>query len=77
MDHVLSFKREVKKAKNEKVECNLYLIAHDGSGFDSYVVLNNLPQWRNVAKIIKNVAGIILFEVFNGYVDENKKKSLI
>ena len=49
------------------------MIAHVGSGFDSYVVLNNLPQWRSVVKIIKNVAGTISFKVFNGYVDENKK----
>ena len=41
LDHVLSFKGEPKKVKNKIVEYNLYLIAHNGSGFDSYVVLNN------------------------------------
>ena len=44
LDHVLSFKGEPKKVKNKIVEYNLYLIAHSGGGFDSYVVLNNLPQ---------------------------------
>ena len=43
LDHVLSSKGEPKKVKNKNVEYNLYLIAHNGSGFDSYVVLKNLP----------------------------------
>ena len=43
LDHVLSFKGEPKKVRNKLVEYNLYLIAHNGLGFDSYVVLNNLP----------------------------------
>ena len=73
LDHVLSFKGEPKKVKNKIVEYNLYLIAHNGSGFDSYVVLNNLPQWRSIVKLIKNGAGIISLKIFNGYVDPVKK----
>ena len=73
LDHVLSFKGEPKKVKNKIVEYNLYLIAHNGSGFDSYVILNNLPKWRSVVKLIKNGAGIISLKIFNGYVDQNKK----
>ena len=73
LDHVLSFKGERKKIKNEIVEYNLYFIAHNGSGLDNYVVLNNLPQWRSVVKLIKNGAGIISFKIFNGYVDQNKE----
>ena len=68
LDHVLSFKGEPKKVKNKIFEYNLYLIAHNGSGFDIYVVLNNLPQWRSVVKLIKNGAGIISLKIFNGYV---------
>ena len=49
------------------------MIAHNGSGFDSYVILNNLPQWRSVVKLIKNGAGIISCKIFNGYVDPVKK----
>ena len=71
LDHVLLFKGEAKNINNKIVEYNLYLIAHNGSGFASYVVLNNLPQWRSVVKLIKNGAGIISLKVFNGYVDEN------
>ena len=49
------------------------MIAHNGSGFDSYVVLNNLPQWRSVVELIKNGAGIVSLKIFNGYVDPVKK----
>ena len=73
LDHVLSFKGEAKKVKNRIVEYNLYLMAHNGSGFDSYVVLNNLPQWRSAVFLIKNGAGIVSLKIFNGYVDQNKK----
>ena len=73
LDHVSSFKGEPKKVKNKIVEYNLYLIAHNGSGFDSYVVLNNLPRWRSVVNPIKNGAGIISLKIFNGYVDPVKK----
>ena len=73
LDHVLSFKGEPKKIKNKFVEYNLCLIAHNGSGFDSYVVLNNLPQWPSVVKLFKNGAGIVSLKIFNGYVDPVKK----
>ena len=49
------------------------MIAHNGSGLDSYVVLNNLPQWRSVVKLIKNGAGINSLKIFNGCVDPVKK----
>ena len=45
LDHVLQFKEEAEKVFNKIIRSNLYLLAHNGSGFDSYVVLNNLPQW--------------------------------
>ena len=44
LDYILQFKGEPKKINNKIVKYNLYLIAHKGSGFDSYVVLNNLPH---------------------------------
>ena len=72
LDPVLSFKGEPTRVK-KIVEYNLYLIAHNGNGFDSYVVLNNLPQWRNVVKLIKKGVGIVSLKKFNGYVDQNKK----
>ena len=77
LDHVLSFQGEPKKVKNKIIENNLFLVAHNGSGFDSYVVLYNLPQWRSVVKLIKNGAGIIFLKIFNGYVDQNKKNTSV
>ena len=59
LDLVLSLKGETKKIKSKIVEYNLYLIAHNGSGFDSYVVINNLPQGRSVVNLIKNGTGIV------------------
>ena len=70
--YVLQFKGEAKRINNKIVKYNLYLIAHKGSGFDSYVVLNNLPQWRTF-KFIKNGSGIVSLQIFNGYVDPVKK----
>ena len=49
------------------------MIAHNGSGFDSYVAVNNLPQWRRLVYLIENGAGITSIKFFSGYVDENKK----
>ena len=73
LDYVLQFKGEPKRINNKIVKYNLYLIAHKGSGFDSYVVLNNLPQWRTVVSLIKNGSGIVSLKIFNGYVDPVKK----
>ena len=44
LDYVLQFKGEPKRMNNKIVKSILYLIAHKGKGFESYVVLNNLPQ---------------------------------
>ena len=49
------------------------MIAHNASGFDSYVALNNLAQWRSVVKLFKNGAGNISLKIFNGFVGEKKK----
>ena len=72
LDYVLQYKGERKRINNKIVKNNLYLIAHKGSGFDSYVVLNKLPQWRTV-KLNKNGTGIVSLKIYNGYIDQNKK----
>ena len=77
LDNVLQFKGEAKRINNKIVKYNLYLIARKGSGFDSYVVLNNLPQWRTVVSLIKNGSGIVSLKIFNDYVDRNNKKTPI
>ena len=58
LDSFLLFKGEPKKVNIKIVKGNLYLLALKGSGFDSYVKLNNLPQWRTVVSLIKNGSGI-------------------
>ena len=35
------------------------MLAHKGSGFDSYVVLNTLPKGRSVVSFNKSGAGIV------------------
>ena len=54
LDYVLQFKGEPKRVNTKNVNYNLYLLAHKGSGFDSYVVLKNLPQWRTIVSLINN-----------------------
>ena len=49
------------------------MVAHNGSTFDNYAVIINLPQWRNIVKLIKIEAGLVSLNISNGYVDENKK----
>ena len=41
LDQGLLFKGEAEKNNNKNGENTLCLKAHNGSGFDSYVVLNN------------------------------------
>ena len=66
-------KENQKKVNHKIIEYKNYLLAHKGSGFDSYVVINNLPQWRTIVHLIKNGAGIVSLKIFNGCVDQNKK----
>ena len=73
LDYVLQFKGEAKNVNNKNVKYNLYLLAHKGSGFDSYVNWNNLPQWRTVVSLIKSGLGFVSLKIFNGYVDPLKK----
>ena len=71
--YVLQFKGEAKKVSNKIVQNNIYILAHRGSVFDSYVFLNNLTQWRTVVSLIKDGLGIVSPKIFNSYVDQNKK----
>ena len=73
IDHVLSIKGRIRKVQSKIVENNLYVRAHNGSGFDSYVVLSSLPHKASVDKLNKNGAGIFSPKIFNGYAEENKK----
>ena len=75
LDYLLKLKGEERKVNNKIVEYNLQLHAHNGSGFDTWVILNNLPCDRHiVGDIIKNGKGIIQLKVFNGYIYKNNKQ---
>ena len=77
LDFCLKLKREEYKDKKGKVfEYNLQLQAHNGSGFDTWIVLNNLSCDKRIVNIFKNGKGIIELKVFNGYIEKNKKQNL-
>ena len=74
-DYLLKLKGEERKVKNKIVEYNLQMHAHKGSGFDTWIILNNLPCDRHiVGDIIKNGKGIIEMKVFNGLICKNNKQ---
>ena len=68
----LKLKGEEQKTINFKiVEYKLQLHAHNGSGFDTWIKLINLPCDKHIVDIIKNGKGIISLRVLNGYIEEN------
>ena len=74
LDFSLKLKREEYKGKKGKVlEYNLQLHAHNGSGFDNWIVLNNHPCDKRIVNTIKSGKVIIELKVFSGYIEKNKK----
>ena len=74
-DFCLKLRREESKDKKGKVlEYNFQLHARKGSGFDKWIVLNNLPFDKRIVDVIKNGKGIIELKVFNGLVEKNKRQ---
>ena len=76
LNFCLKLKGEERKTVNNRVvEYNLQLHAHNGSGFDTWIILNNLPCDKHiVGDIIKNGKGIISLKIFNGYIYNGKKQ---
>ena len=54
LDYLLKSKGEERKINNKIVDYNLQLHAHNGSGFDTWIILNNLPCDKHIVDIIKN-----------------------
>ena len=50
--------------------------AHNGSGFDTWIVSNNLPCDKRIIDIIKNGKGIIELKVFNGLIEKKNVKQI-
>ena len=74
LDYCLKLKGEERKVKYKIVEYNLQMHAHNGSGFDTWIILNNLRCDKHVVDIIKNGKGIIELKVFNGLIYKNNKQ---
>ena len=53
LDHVLQFDVEVERFNKWIVKKTLHLLGHKVSGFDSYSVLNKLPQRKTAVSLIK------------------------
>ena len=75
LDFCLKLKGEPYKDNKGKVlEYNLQLHAHDGSGFDTWIVLNNLSCDKRIVNNIKNCESINELKVFNGYIQKGNKQ---
>ena len=74
MDFCLKPKEEERKTINKKiVEYKLQFHAHNGSGFDTWIKLSNLPCDKLIVDIIKNGKSIISLRVFRGYIEKKNK----
>ena len=75
LDYLLKLKGEERRVSNKIVEYNLQMHAHNGPGFDTWIIFNNLPCDRHiVGDIIKNGKGIIEMKIFNGLIYKNNKQ---
>ena len=74
LDFCLKSKGEERKVKNKTVDYKLQLHAHNGSGFDTWVVLNNLLCDKHLVDIFKTGKGIIELKVFNGLIHKSNKQ---
>ena len=72
LDFCLKLKGDERKLKNKIVEYNLQLHSHNGSGFDTWIILHNLPCDKHIVDIIKNGKGNKELKVFNVYIEKNK-----
>ena len=48
--------------------------AHNGSGFDTWIILNNLGCEKRVVDVIKSGKGILESKVFNGNIQKNNQQ---
>ena len=69
-------KGEERKVKNRIVEYNLQLHAHNGSDFDTWIKLNNLPCDKHIVDINKKSKGLNSSGVSNGFIYNGKNKYL-
>ena len=78
LDFLLKFRGEERKTIDKKfVEYNLHFHAHNGRGFDTWIILNNLPCYKHIVDNNKNGKGIISMKIFIGQIHNGKRKSSI
>ena len=73
LDFCLKLKREERIVK-KIVEYNLQLHAHNGSGFDAWIILNNLACDNHIVDIIENGKRVISLKTFSGYIPNGKRQ---
>ena len=78
LDFLLRFKGGERKVNNKVLEYNLQLHAHNGSSFDTWINLNNLPCDKHiVGDIVKNGKGIVSLKGFNGLIEKKIKNKFL
>ena len=70
----LEVKEEYKDKKGQILEYNFQLHAHNGSGFDTWIVLNDLSCDKRIVYTFKIGKGIIELKIFNGYIEKTEKQ---
>ena len=68
LDNCSKFKDDERKVKSKILEYSLQMHAHNGSGFDTWIIINNLPCDKHTVDIIKIGKGIIELKVFNRHI---------
>ena len=76
LHYLLSLNGEPKKLVIKKiVDYRLRLLARNGSGFDTWIILNKSTCERSICEIITSGKGNISMKTFNGFVFIDKNKS--
>ena len=74
LDFCLKLKREKRITGNNKnVEYHLQLHIHNGSGFDTWIVLKNLSCDKHIVDIIKNGKRINESKLINRYIEKKSQ----
>ena len=74
LDFCLKMKGEERIVKLNIVNYNLQVHAHNGSRFDTWIILNNLTCDEHIVDIIEKGKGITSVRIFNGYILIIKKQ---
>ena len=74
LEFLLKFKVAHRKVNIRVVAYVVQLHAHNGSGFDTWIFLNNLPCEKLIVDIIKNEKSTISLKVFNGCIQNCKEQ---